>query len=992
MPTRFRRPPLAACTLAAAALAGPLAGSAAATSSVVTSAADSGTGTLRAAITAANADVTADTIFFNIGGATTKIAPTSPLPAITEPVTIDAYTQPGASANTAATGSNAVLVVELSGENFDLEGGPVSGLTASGGSTKVKGLVFNQWPGPAISLGGGSNEVQGCFIGTDVTGTLDPSGAVLEEGVRVGGGANDLIGGATAAARNVISANSGFGVVAANATGTIVQGNMIGTTKSGQAELGNGAGGIEFNDTDDGRIGGQTAAARNVISGNFESGVTLVSGSTGNVVEGNFVGLNAAGTAGIGNGNGVHTDSADNTVGGSAAAARNVISGNSASGVSVGLGASGTVVAGNFVGTSAGGGAAIPNDRGVAIRNASANTIGGTDPGARNVISGNADEGIWLDGASNDVLGNFVGTAPSGTTALPNGGPGIRVSEDDNDIGDLFPAGRNVISGNGGDGIVVDDIQALNNRILGNRIGTGPGGLGALPNDGNGVTIQGGAAGTVIGGPTLIPGDGSGNVISGNRGSGVLVTGAGTFGNLIDGNKIGINADGDAAIPNESDGVSIQSGAANTIVGENARNIISGNEHSGVFISGAATTGTNMRGNFIGVDRTGSVAVPNHNGVEIANGAQGNRVGETSSLPNVISGNRFEGVLVHGPGTTHNVVVGNRIGAAATGSGSVPNNRGVAIAGGAQLNTVGGTTDSTRNVISANRTDGVAITGAGSNRNTVRGNFIGTSAGGTAARPNDVGVNVTAGAQLNTIGGATASARNVISGNTFAGVRVADAGTGANRIQGNFIGTGPGGTGPRPNGNGVIVTTGAQGTTVGGHEQRPRQHDRAQHRHRRAGRGLDHGRGGDRPQPDLRQRPAGHQPAAARRGGEPRHAERRRRSRHRPQPAPELPRDHGRERRGGLDDDQRDAEQRAVGELPRRRLPQPRRVRERLGGEGLRRGRHDGRGQRERRRDLERDRARRPEHRGAARRRDQARRAQHERAVEPARGGVSRSG
>ena len=146
----------------------------------------------------------------------------------------------------------------------------------------------------------------------------------------------------------------------------------------------------------------------------------------------------------------------------------------------------------------------------------------------------------------------------------------------------------------------------------------------------------------------------------------------------------------------------------------------------------------------------------------------------------------------------------------------IPNERGVVIAGGAQLNTVGGSAESARNTISGNRTDGVLITGAGTNRNTVRGNYIGTTQTGNAAVANVVGVNITAGARLNTVGGPLNAPRSLISGNTTAGVRVADSATLDNWVQGNLIGTGPGGIGPLANGAGVIVTAGAQATTIGG--------------------------------------------------------------------------------------------------------------------------------------------------------------------------------
>jgi hypothetical protein len=131
-------------------------------------------------------------------------------------------------------------------------------------------------------------------------------------------------------------------------------------------------------------------------------------------------------------------------------------------------------------------------------------------------------------------------------------------------------------------------------------------------------------------------------------------------------------------------------------------------------------------------------------------------------------------------------------------------------------NTVGGSEAVLANVISGNRSDSVLITGPGTNRNVVRGNLIGTSSSGNAAAPSRVGVNITDGARFNTVGGSFNQWRGVISGNTSAGVRVAGAETVGNRIRGNHIGLSPSGVGARPNGVGVIVAAGAQGTTIGG--------------------------------------------------------------------------------------------------------------------------------------------------------------------------------
>jgi len=178
-------------------------------------------------------------------------------------------------------------------------------------------------------------------------------------------------------------------------------------------------------------IGGTTAAARNVISGNGLTGVYLYQpGSTGNSVDGNLIGVAADGTTPLGNTtDGVLVNgAATNTIGGKGAAG-NVISGNGGNGVYLlAAGATKNKVLGNLIGTQSGGTAALANALdGVFISGAPTNTIGGKST-LRNVVSGNTGNGVEINGTaakSNKVLGNDIGTAKNGSDALPNGGYGI---------------------------------------------------------------------------------------------------------------------------------------------------------------------------------------------------------------------------------------------------------------------------------------------------------------------------------------------------------------------------------------------------------------------------------------------------------------------------------------------------------------------------------------------------------------------------------------
>ncbi len=279
-------------------------------------------------------------------------------------------------------------------------------------------------------------------------------------------------------AGNVISDNSGAGVriSGASATGNIIQGDVIGTTKSGESALGNSQEGVVL-DTADNTVGGTTTGAGNLISGN-RSGV-LVSGPTasGNLVAGNFIGTDASGTYVLGNSNdGVNIDGAsDNTVGGQVAAARNVISGNNVGVLITGTGPLDNLVLGNYIGTDVTGLLVLGNENeGVRIEGAAANTIGGTSAAATNVMSGNGWGVTITDSTAIDniVQGNFIGVGANGTTPLGNEVDGVLITNDasNNTIGGLATGQGNTIAFNVADGVQVTGTDTIGNGILSNRI------------------------------------------------------------------------------------------------------------------------------------------------------------------------------------------------------------------------------------------------------------------------------------------------------------------------------------------------------------------------------------------------------------------------------------------------------------------------------------------------------------------------------------------
>src|SRR5437588_743990 len=313
----------------------------------------------------------------------------------------------------------------------------------------------------------------------------------------------------------------------------------------------------------------------------------------------------------IGNRVGVVIDSfaSNNTIGGTTAAARNIVSGNREAGIELNSGGRGTLLQGNFVGTNVSGTAKIPNAFGVVINGSANNTIGGTTAEARNIISGNVTTGVRIinAGATNNVVqGNFIGTDVTGTRALANG------------------------EGANGDGTAGYGIEV-------GQIGTGP----------SNTTIGGTAAG-------------AGNLISGNSYIGVSL-----LGNLngvnIQGNLIGTDITGRVAIHTHFVGISIGTTSAGgvTISGTSTseRNNSSGNEN-GMNVGGA---GVAIEGNYIGTDVTGTVAVANTNGgiaLKTFNTIGG---GTTHGGGNVISGNDRFGIQFGDPSLFGTTFKGNLI-------------------------------------------------------------------------------------------------------------------------------------------------------------------------------------------------------------------------------------------------------------------------------------------------------------------------------------------
>ncbi|WP_165075756.1 DUF11 domain-containing protein [Paludisphaera rhizosphaerae] len=425
----------------------------------------------------------------------------------------------------------------------------------------------------------------------------------------------------------------------------------------------------------------------------FQDAGVVISGGSNNWIQACQIGVFADWSQGYSNGNGViiKDGATGNIIGTNGdgvadAAEGNLISGNSREGVLIAdSGTSGNRVAGNRIGTNLQETSAIPNLNGVGIKGGAAGNIVGTngdgvaDADEGNLISGNTDSGVSITGAGtsgNRVAGNRIGTNALGTAAISNG---IGVAIEDVAAGNIVGTNGdgvadadegNLISGNYY-GLYIAE-GATGNRVAGNRIGTNALGTAAISNV-EGVLIVSGATGNIVG----TNGDGiadaqEGNLISGNTGSAVSMGWAGTSGNRVAGNKIGVDWLGMTAIPNDV-GVSIENVASGNIIGTNGDgiadagegNIISGNRIA-IFIAGPGADGNRVAGNKIGVNATATASVPNKYGVYISGYSTGNIVGMNgdgladSDEGNYIAGNVKYGVVIGGK-AADNRVAGNII-------------------------------------------------------------------------------------------------------------------------------------------------------------------------------------------------------------------------------------------------------------------------------------------------------------------------------------------
>ncbi len=370
----------------------------------------------------------------------------------------------------------------------------------------------------------------------------------------------------------------------------------------------------------------------------------------------------------------------------------------------------------------------------------------------------NSNDGITLNGTDSVLIyNNYIGVASDGSAA-GNSGIGIRLRQGASSTIGVGGGTGNVISNNF-IGISING-GASDNVIKGNLIGVDPLGNIDMGNNSSGILAVNGAINITIGGPSA----GERNVISGNGGRGVFIENGDA---TIEGNYIGINEDGDAAIANDQDGIELRFSAGGSVAVTD--NVVSGNTEHGIELVNSGTQ-ADITGNNIGTNAAGDAVLGNTlNGIEVANTASATIGGTAPGADNTVAGNgEYEIRLA----TDGNTVLGNFLDTNSNGDdlGSSFN----------ALRIGGGNNQVALNVIGHTTTNAVSVNGS---NNTLQANFIGVTPGGTDIGHTGSSIQILG--SNNTIGGVGAGEGNTLA-NAGWGVALISTNTG-NTVRGNTI-------------------------------------------------------------------------------------------------------------------------------------------------------------------------------------------------------------
>lgn len=599
---------------------------------------DSGTGSLRAAITAVNSASSSQYsgISFSI---TSVITLASDLPAITNKVLIDGGTAPGYVAGNTTT-------APLVAVNFN---NVASGFTFNSGSagSGINALSIIGSNSNGITLNASNIVLLRNYIGLNLSGV---AAANAKDGIYISTtSTNNIIGtnpnSISGLYSNVISGNTQNGIQVYGSAGNKIQANAIGTNSAGTAKIANGYNGILVT----------YYAVNNTIGGTayYDSATGQTNNPTGNKGTKPIVSI--------------------------APPLGNLISGNTRNGVLIDGGSELTVLSGNFIGTNNVGTAALGNTLdGVLIRNANNNELIGCTFEDQpfiyyNVLSGNGANGLHIED-SNAVLvqANFFGSGANNASLVPNGLHGIWVtgSSAGVQVGGVIPLG-NVSAGNRGDGINVSGTASGFTTF--NTFGGLFAFQGAAPNEGNGITINSTGTGNLI----------RTNVFSGNKGHGIEL-GSNATGVTVDPNVVGLNTEGTGVLTNPpvtgfgngGSGIKV-SGSGNFIGGYNGsvipQNTFSGNARYGIEIASGAT-GNYIFNTVVGLATTKKTGTGFGNGLGgILIAGSGNFIKAYNATPSTYSGTLYPAYISGNGGLggvqltgSSNQVIGNYFGFATT--------------------------------------------------------------------------------------------------------------------------------------------------------------------------------------------------------------------------------------------------------------------------------------------------------------------------------------
>ena len=716
---------------------------------------NAGAGSLRQAIIDANANAGADSIGFNIAAAGVQtISLTAALPQITGQVTLDATTQPG---------FVGTPLIRIDGASA---GAGADGLvfTASSDASTVRGVMITRFANDGIVVQSGADNVVivGNWIGTAGTGTTGVGNTNTGiESFAVG----TRIGGTGTFDGNVItnSGNDGISLAGGGVTGYVLQGNIIGLDPDGATGGGNVDVGLALLTGSGNTIGGSTAAARNVISKNYE-GIEI--NTSNNVVQGNYIGTDASGTLNRGNriGDGVQLQggSTNNLIGGTAAGAGNLIAFNALAGVDV-VNGSGDAVLGNLIRSNAGLGIDL-GPTGV-----TANDNKDPDTGANDLQNFPLLTSASANAAGTTIVGT-LNSNPGTTFRIEFFGNRPSVADASNGEGERY-LGFITVTTAGGNGNAAFNATLANVWVnAGDRISAtatvdlGGGNYGSTSEFAANITAT--STGIVVVDTVSDVSDGT-------------TTSIGTLGNArgADGRislREAISATNNTANGGTPDKIVFDIPAA-LVGGAHTINMTSElpTITEALIVDGSSEPDFAAAGNPV-VVLNGSGAGAGANGLTITSGG--------STVKGLVI-NGFNGYAISLQSGAGNLVTGNFIGTNAAGMAASANSWGIVI-GNATNNTIGGTTPAERNVISGNTNDGINFLTTAATGNLVQGNFIGTNAAGTLALGNG-GYGIGIGSSNNTIGGTAAGAGNLISGNGSVGIGI-QTGTG-NPILGNSI-------------------------------------------------------------------------------------------------------------------------------------------------------------------------------------------------------------